>query len=135
MLINLNNFFPNRLIQNQNENTYINFIRNSPGLLGYNGICADWKEEEKMTKPEHGLSKPEALALLLQGRRICHRFYAPDEWLELNLMGLIQTNDGCLCGDEYGHFWTVDQEWKDGWGIHPTSQTPNKSRLTFTVVR
>jgi hypothetical protein len=56
------------------------------------------------------MTKPEALASLLLGQRICHRFYAPEEWLAINSMGLIETNDGALLGDEYGHFWTVDQE-------------------------
>lgn len=80
------------------------------------------------------MSKCEALASLLLGQRICHRFYAPEEWLMINSMGLIETNDGALLGDEYGHFWTVDQEWKDGWGVHESSPKQPEQGRTFTIL-
>ena len=80
------------------------------------------------------MSKTEALAQLLLGGRVCHRFYLAEEWIHMNDMGLIETEDGCLCGDEYGHFWTMDQEWKDGWAIHPTSVSI-RAHEQFTVLR
>lgn len=80
------------------------------------------------------MNKPDALSCMHSGQRVFHKCYQPEEWLQINSMGLIETNDGQLLGDEYGHFWTVDQEWKDGWGVHSSSPVERKHEQ-FVIIR
>ncbi|MEJ8803131.1 hypothetical protein [Pontibacter sp. H249] len=62
------------------------------------------------------LTRQEAKDALLQGKKVRHKYYTPEEWLKLE-NGTLKTEDGCSHGSFLDEFWTKYQIFPDGWEV------------------
>jgi len=65
------------------------------------------------------MDKAEALKALQHGKKLTHRWFTSEEWIE-SVDGRASTyrfEDGCICND--AEFWKFrsDESWDNGWSI------------------
>ncbi len=63
------------------------------------------------------MTKQEAEKALLDGKKVRHDYYSNNEYVRLNAMGLLETEEGYTHGTFHGKFWTVYQKWETGWSM------------------
>lgn len=63
------------------------------------------------------MTKNEAIQLMYQGKRLTHRFFAPDEWVTINAGDFIQTEEGYTVSQKT--FWHIrpGKEWDTDWEL------------------
>jgi len=63
------------------------------------------------------MTKEEINKALLEGKRVKHMWFSPDEWMEYNEFREIVFEDGCKCSRF--EFWQHrdDESWLTGWSI------------------
>lgn len=62
------------------------------------------------------MTKKEAELALLNGNRIRHTHYSPEEFVCM-IDGKLYTEDGCNMGEFFDEFWSIYQKWEDEWEI------------------
>lgn len=63
------------------------------------------------------LNKKEAIAAMREGKKVAHRYFTDDEWMQLTATGSYQFEDGVIWPTLL--FWQdrKDESWQTGWRI------------------
>lgn len=69
---------------------------------------------EKRAEIHSGLTKEQAYNLMLEGHKICHEYYADDEYLYM-MGSIIYDENGYNMGNYMDDFWQKIQKWETGW--------------------
>jgi hypothetical protein len=63
------------------------------------------------------MTKENAIKALMEGNKITHRWFSPDEWVSMEGNEIV-LEDGVRC-DEYEFWrWRTDPSWDIGWEIY-----------------
>lgn len=68
------------------------------------------------------MTKREAIKAMMEGAKVQHRYFTPDEWVSSNPEGTFYTfEDGVSCG--YTLMWQDRQgeQWETGWSIYSSN--------------
>lgn len=84
---------------------------------------------QEKTIREKALSKDEAIAAMLQGKKVTHQHFTDNEWMKLNGHFEVEFEDGCKI--DVDTFWKdrKGEGWQTGWSIytpHPQPQEESK---------
>lgn len=81
----------------------------------------DWVEmqfHKNFIKISDDMTKSEAYQAMLNGYKIRHEYYSPEEYTFINKDNKIETEDGCVHGKRFDEFWNIYQKWETGWSIY-----------------
>ena len=68
------------------------------------------------------MNKTEAITALKQGKRLTHRHFTPEEWVERHPSGKLVFEDGCQCSmTEFWQYRTCENFNKD-WAVMQSSK-------------
>lgn len=66
------------------------------------------------------MKKAEAMVLMMEGKKVTHRFFSKDEYITMNKEGfIIDENNYKLDPVEFWHYRT-GKDWFDGWELYST---------------
>lgn len=72
------------------------------------------------------MTKPEAIQAMLQGKRVTHEYFTPDEWMKSDSTGEMYTfEDGVRIPEKL--FWDDRQhhQWHDNWRLFDETELPD----------
>lgn len=63
------------------------------------------------------MTKADAVIAMVNGHKVAHKYFTPDEWMMIRNDGKYLFEDGCSCVPE--RFWEIRTEacWLTGWRI------------------
>jgi hypothetical protein len=81
------------------------------------------------------LTRNEAHIKMLEGCKVRHENYSPEEYVFINSKGDFETEDGCKHGGIYDEFWTKYQVWYTGWSVVEVPEISNEIMVINNIDR
>lgn len=66
----------------------------------------------------NGITKEEAIAEMLKGNKVTHKYFSANEWMTHTADGRILLEDGVKCLPSEFWRWRADESWNSGYSLY-----------------